>query len=132
MQALASLTLAIHLLWILWVIVGAFFTRGRPFLTTFHILSLLWGIVVELSPLPCPLTLTEQFFEQTAGAQVYQGPFLPHLLERIVYPDLSTALLVGLGVAVCLVNLAVYVVRFWRRPPRRPQAEPRQNGADTQ
>ncbi len=114
MQALASLTLAIHLLWILWVIVGAFFTRNRPLLAAFHILSLLWGIIVELSPLPCPLTLTEQFFEQKAGAQVYQGAFLPHLLERIVYPDLSTALLVGLGVAVCLVNLAVYVSRFWK------------------
>lgn len=114
MEVLASVALAIHLLWILWVISGAFFTRGHPLLTAFHILSLTWGIVVELSPLPCPLTLTEQFFEQKAGAQVYQGAFLPHFLERLVYPDISTALLVGLGVAVCILNLGVYGARFWK------------------
>jgi hypothetical protein len=33
MELLASLVLAIHLLWILWVINGAFWTRGRPLLT---------------------------------------------------------------------------------------------------
>jgi hypothetical protein len=114
MEILASLALAIHLLWILWVVFGAFFTGRRPLLTAFHILSLLWGIVVELSPLPCPLTLTEQFFEQKAGEQVYRGAFLPHLFERLVYPDISTAVLVGFGVAICLLNLGVYAVRFWK------------------
>lgn len=114
MEILASLALAIHLLWILWVVFGAFFTRARPLLTAFHVLSLLWGIVVELSPLPCPLTLTEQFFEQKAGEQVYQGAFLPYLLERVVYPDISTPVLIGFGVAVCLINLGVYAARFWK------------------
>ncbi len=111
---MASLILAIHLLWILWVIFGAFWTRGRMLLTAFHILSLFWGIVVELSPLPCPLTMAEQFFEQKAGAGAYQGAFLPHLLDHLVHPNLPEAMLVAVGVAACAVNLAVYVRRFWK------------------
>lgn len=106
--------LAVHLLWILWVILGAFCTRGHIFPAVFHILSLAWGITVELSPLPCPLTAAEQLFEQRSGAETFHGAFLLHLLDRLVYPDIPEALLVGVGVAVCAVNLGVYVWRFWK------------------
>jgi hypothetical protein len=51
MEAMASLALTIHLLWILWVITGAFWTRGRVLLAAFHILSLFWGIVERGMPL---------------------------------------------------------------------------------
>ncbi|HZS56505.1 MAG TPA: DUF2784 domain-containing protein [Bryobacteraceae bacterium] len=117
MNVFASFVLAIHLLWILWVIFGAFWTRGRSYLTGFHILSLIWGIIVELSPLPCPLTLAEQFFEQRAGTGTYQGAFLARWLDRLVYPDLPESTLVIAGVAICVTNLAVYGWRClkWRK-----------------
>lgn len=128
MEFLATLVLAIHLLWILWVIFGAFWTQGHPVLTAFHILSLLWGIVVELSALPCPLTVAEQFFEQTGGAQAYQGAFVTHLLDRLVYPNIPDAWLIGAGVAVCAINLGVYV---WRYGNTRSIAGRRRQTADT-
>ena len=116
MQVLGDVVLIIHLLWILWVIFGAFWTRGRPLLSVFHILSLMWGVIVELSPLPCPLTVAEQFFEQKAGAKTYGGgTFLSSLLDRLVYPDLPEALLVSAGVAVCGFNLMLYGWRYRRR-----------------
>ena len=87
MAAMADLVLTIHLLWILWVIFGAFWTRGRIFLTAFHILSLVWGIVVELSPLPCPLTMAEQFFEGKAGAEAYRGGFC-HIFWIVLYTQI--------------------------------------------
>ncbi len=114
MEFFASLVLGIHLLWILWVIFGAFWTRGRALLTAFHILSLVWGITVEISALPCPLTLAEQFFEQNGGAQAYRGAFLAHLLDRLVYPNIPEALLIGCGVGVCAINLALYAGRYWK------------------
>lgn len=114
MEALATLILAIHLTWILWVVFGAFFTRGRGALGAFHILSLVWGITVEVSPWPCPLTLAEQFFEQQAGAGGYRGAFLLHYLDRLVYPDLPEWVLATVGVLVCALNLAVYVWRYWK------------------
>lgn len=109
-----SLVLALHLAWILFVITGAFFTRNRPKLTALHLASLVWGIVVEVGPWPCPLTLTENFLELRAGIMPYSGSFLVHYLDRIVYPNLPVGLIVGCAVAVCGANLAVYAYRGGR------------------
>lgn len=109
---MASFILSLHLLWILWVVFGALFTRRRTLLAGLHVGSLLWGIIVEVSSLPCPLTLTEQYFEQQAGSEAYRGGFIQHWLDRLVYPDVPASLLVSLGVAVCAANLAVYAYRF--------------------
>ena len=119
MQVLASLVLAIHLSWILFVIFGAFWTRGRPWLTGFHLASLVWGIIVEVGPWPCPVTLLEQWLETRAGLPSYRGSFLVHYLDKIVYPDLSVALIISCGVAVCCINLLIYGVRLVRALQRR-------------
>ena len=67
MALVAVLILMVHLAWLALAIFGAFWTRGRPVCSALHILALLWGIVVEVSPWPCPLTLAEQYFESRAG-----------------------------------------------------------------
>ena len=64
LQLLAAIVLILHLAWIFWVIFGALWTRNRPALTAFHIGSLIWGIVVEVTLLPCPLTDAEQLADQ--------------------------------------------------------------------
>lgn len=112
-----AFVLALHVAWILWVIFGAFWTRGRRWLTAFHIGSLLWGIAVELGPWPCPLTMAEQFLQRRAGIAPYQGRFLLHYLELVVYPNISSALLTVCGVAVCAANLTIYLRRYWRYLP---------------
>jgi hypothetical protein len=105
---LAVLVLLVHLAWLGVVSFGAIWTRGRPLLTALHILALLWGIVVELSPWPCPLTLAESYFEAGAGLPAYQGSFLVHYLDAIVYPSLPAWIVTSAGVAVCVLNLAIY------------------------
>ena len=106
--------LVAHLAWILWVIFGALWTKNRPLLAGFHIASLVWGIVVELGPWPCPLTLAEEFFERGSGADMYRAGFLVHFLDSVIYPEISVQLLTICGVAVCGVNLAIYARRYWR------------------
>jgi hypothetical protein len=103
--------LAVHLIWILWVIFGALWTRGHPWWTGFHLGSLVWGIIVETGPWPCPLTMAEQFFEVRAGGTPYEGSFMQHLLEQIVYPDLPYELLTIAAVIVCGFNLLIYARR---------------------
>ena len=116
--ALADAVLAAHLAWIVFVMTGALFTRGRRVLTGVHLISLVWGIIVEAGPWPCPLTLLENFFEMKAGVSPYQGGFLLHYLDAAVYPDISELLLVTLGIGVCAINLAVYARRFARNRSR--------------
>jgi uncharacterized membrane protein len=108
--------LALHLLWIVWVIFGAMLTRHRPVLRFFHMASLIYSIIIEVLPWPpCPLTVLEQWLEQRAGITPYRGPFLVHYLDAVVYPDIPAMLLMVIAVAVCLLNLAVYAVRYRRR-----------------
>jgi hypothetical protein len=119
MEALAVAVLCLHLAWILWAVGGALWTRGRPRLTAFHVLSLIWGIIVELAPWPCPLTLTEQWLEARAEMHTWTGGFLVHYLEATIYPNLPAWLITGFGVAICAFNLGIYARRFWSAVRRR-------------
>jgi Protein of Unknown function (DUF2784) len=115
--ALAAATLAAHLAFIAWVVLGAFLTRRRPWLAALHVASLVYGIAIEAGPWPCPLTLAENWFEAQAGVVPYRGPFLVHYLDAVVYPNVSPGLLVWAAVAVALLNGWIYL-RRWRRRGR--------------
>jgi Protein of Unknown function (DUF2784) len=113
-EILAGVVLALHLLWILWVILGSLLTRHRALLRWFHIISLVYGIGIEVGPWPCPLTLVEQWLQGKAGITPYSESFLVHYLEAVVYPDVPQGLLVWCASAVCVFNLGIYGRRFWR------------------
>lgn len=112
--ALASLVLAVHLTWIIWVIFGWWVARNRPVLRWLHLGSLIYGIFIEIAPWPCPLTLLEQWLESKAGAEVYREPFLVHYLDAVVYPDVPERVLISVAVAVCVFNLHLHARSFLR------------------
>lgn len=119
MVELAILTVALHAVWLLLVIFGALWTRGRLFWSISHIAALAWGVLVEVGPWPCPLTMAESYFEAKAGAAAWQGNSLLHLLDNIVYPNVSGWIVASAGVAVCVLNLGIYGGRLLRSCNRR-------------
>jgi hypothetical protein len=112
-SALATSVLFLHALFILWVVFGALLTRSRPILRWLHIASLVWGLLTELLPWPCPLTLLENWLEGKAGVEPYQGGFLLHYLDKPVYPDISSTMLTIAGVIICALNLVFYGRQTW-------------------
>jgi Protein of Unknown function (DUF2784) len=112
-SALGTAVLFLHGLFIFWVIFGALLVRSRPILRGLHIASLVWGILTELLPWPCPLTLLENWLEARAGVEPYEGGFLLHYLDRLIYPDVSPTVLTVAGVFVCALNLALYARQIW-------------------
>ncbi len=108
-SALATSVLAVHGLFIVWVIFGAVLARSRPILRWLHIASLIWGILTELLLWPCPLTWLEDWLESRAGIEPYQGGFLLHYLDKVIYPDISATALTITAVIICALNLALYV-----------------------
>lgn len=117
MLALADTVLAVHLIWIGWVIFGAAWTRGRPWWSVFHVLAIVWGIIAEVGPWPCPLTMAEDWALAHAGMAGLYGGFVEHYLEEVVYPNLPVDVVVTCAVAVCAANLGIYAwrgVRWWR------------------
>ena len=112
-SALAVFVLFLHALFIVWIVFGAFVTRFCPALRWLHIASLVWGILTELLPWTCPLTVLENWLETKAGVQPYQGGFLLHYMDKLVYPDISATVLTVAGVVVCVLNLALYGRLIW-------------------
>jgi hypothetical protein len=58
--------------------------------------------------------MAEQALEARAGIHTYAGSFLVHYLDAIVYPNLPVSVIIGFGVAVCVLNLGVYGLRAWK------------------
>lgn len=111
---LAVFVLVLHALFIAWIVFGALLTRSRPILRWLHVASLVWGILIEVSPWPCPLTLIENWLERKAGVEPYHGGFLLHYMDKLVYPDISQTALTIVGVIVCVFNLGIYLQRAIR------------------
>lgn len=95
------------------MILGSLLTRHRPLLGGFHVISLIYGAVIEVGPWSCPLTLVEQWFRGKAGVSPYTEAFLVHYLGAVVYPDVSQELLVWCASAVIIFNLVVYGRRVY-------------------
>jgi hypothetical protein len=112
-SAMATGVLLLHALFILWAVLGALLTRSRPLLRWLHIASLVWGILTEVLPWPCPLTLLENWLEARAGIEPYQGGFLLHYLDKLVYPNISVNVLTTAVVIVGVSNLAFYARQLW-------------------
>lgn len=114
-RLLSLATLALHLLWLVWLLLGWLLTRGRPWLRWAHILSLVWGILISIFPWTCPLTHAEVYFDRQAGLAGFHKSFLEHYAERIIYPNVPAGLLMGIAIAVCIFILGIYVRRFRRK-----------------
>jgi len=114
--ALAEAVVAVHLLFILWVIGGVLVVRLHPKLQWVHIASLAYGIFIEVVPWPpCPLTVLEQMLVDRAGFAAYHGSFLLHYLNEVVYPSVPPDLLVALAVLFCAGNLVYYIFAWQKR-----------------
>src|SRR3989442_15488248 len=112
-SALATAVLFLHGLFILWVIFRALLVRSRPILRWLHVASLIWGILTELLLWPCPLTWLEDWLESRAGIEPYQGGFLLHYLDKVIYPDISATTLTITAIVICGLNLALYLRQMW-------------------
>jgi hypothetical protein len=108
---MAGVVLALHLLFISWVILGWLFTRRRPLWRGLHIACVIYAIFIEASNLSCPLTLLESRLEERGGMLPSREPFLLHVLELLVYPNIPLDALIAGAVLGCSVILGIY---FWR------------------
>ena len=90
-------------------------TRGRRVFTALHLVALIWALLVEVGPWPCPLTALEQALWRRADAEGYSGGFLLHYLDRLIYPGVPEWILTAGAVLVVAVNVVVYRRRFRRR-----------------
>lgn len=114
-RLLADAVVVSHFAFVVFVILGGLLALRWPKSAWIHVPAALWGGVIELAGWVCPLTPLEVRLRILGGQAGYEGGFVEHYLIPILYPrELTRDLQMGLGVAVILLNLTVYMV-VWRR-----------------
>ena len=105
----ADLILIFHLAFVLFILLGGLLVLRAAKVMWLHLAALLWGVVVELFGLVCPLTPLETTLRRLGGEPGYQGDFIAHYISAILYPSgLNPEIQVWLALAALLPNVLIY------------------------
>jgi len=108
-EFLATFTLIIHFLFILYVILGGLLFFIKPWTIYFHIPAFFYGVYVEFTQSICPLTYLENFFLSKAKVATYSTSFIQKYLYAIIYPiNLTTKFQIILGTTLIIINAIIY------------------------
>jgi hypothetical protein len=108
-EFLATLTLIIHFLFIIFVILGALLFFIKPWILYFHIPAFFYGVCVELTQSICPLTYLENYLLTKANLATYTTTFIQNYLYAIIYPiNLMKETQISLAIALITINVIIY------------------------
>jgi hypothetical protein len=115
-RALADLILALHLAFVLFVVLGGLLVLKWPRTAWVHLPAAIWGVVIEYTGWICPLTPLENSFRARGGEAGYSGGFIEHYIQPLLYPaGLTRSTQVVLGSVVLVLNLTAYGIARSRR-----------------
>lgn len=102
-----DLVVAVHLLFIGFVVGGSFLAWRWPWVIWVHLPAVVYGALIEFVGFTCPLTPLEDYLRRRAGEAGYRGSFIGHYLVSVIYPPgLTRGVQLLLGTVVVLI--AVY------------------------
>jgi hypothetical protein len=108
---LAETTVAVHILALLFIGLGGFLAWRWPKVLFGHVFFAIWGVLVNITPIPCPLTALENYFRHQQGLGDLPGGFNAYYLYGHVIPR---SLLPAVGVLAIAIVLISYVGAYQR------------------
>lgn len=109
-KVLADIVVFVHFLWILFLIFGAFFGRKNRLIKIFHISGLAFAFVIQLFDWYCPLTHLEFWLRAKHNpALTYSSSFIIHYLEKLIYIEIPSYLILILTILLCGFNAWIYI-----------------------
>ncbi|MGD0485195.1 MAG: DUF2784 domain-containing protein [Gemmatimonadales bacterium] len=122
-RLLADAVVLVHLVYILFVLLGALLVRHRPLIALPHLAAVAWGVYVAAMARVCPLTPLEVALRVRAGEAGYHGGFIEHYVLPVLYPGgLTRGILAAEAAGVVVVNVALYAWVWRARRRERPAA----------
>jgi uncharacterized protein (DUF983 family) len=112
---LADFVLAFHFSFVLFIVLGGLLVLRWRSVMWVHIPALIWGFVVVVFSLTCPLTPLENWFRNLGGEAGYSGGFIEHYVSMVLYSNLSYWFHLFLGLILIGINSLVYFYVFMRR-----------------
>lgn len=120
-RALADVTVAVHLAFIAYVVVGGFLAWRWPRTIWLHACAAAWGFASIVVGIDCPLTALESWAREHAGSTALPSTgFIDHYLTGVIYPDSALgAVRLAAASAVVLSWAGFLVLRSRSRSPLR-------------
>ena len=110
---LAEATVMLHLLALLFIGLGGFLAWRWPKILFVHVFFAAWGVLVNVAPIPCPLTALENYFRHQQGLGDLPGGFNAYYLYGTVIPHAALPAVAVLAIALVIISY-VGAVQRWR------------------
>ena len=112
-QIAADMVVAAHLAFVLFAVLGGLLVLWRRYMVLFHLPALVWAVWIECSGGLCPLTPLENWLRRQGGMAGFQGGFIEHYIEPLLYPPgLTRTTQLLLGAVVLIINCGLYGLLF--------------------
>jgi uncharacterized membrane protein YedE/YeeE len=108
-RALARAVAALHVAFVLFVVLGSLLVLRWPSLLWLHVAGVAWAAATLAFDLGCPLTPWEKSLWRRGGREPYPEGFLQHhVLRSFVSAEHSRRNHIVLGIGALVLNIAVY------------------------
>ena len=108
-EFLATLTLIVHFLFIVFVVFGGLLFFIKAWTLYFHIPAFLYGAYMEFTQTICPLTYLENYLLNKANLATYSTSFIQNYLFPIIYPvNLTKGIQINLAISLIVLNAVIY------------------------
>ncbi len=106
---LADSVVAVHFVWILFLLFARIWGRKFSVIKTIHLFGLAFAIIMKTFDLYCPLTDLEVWLRSKQDpTQIYTGSFIIHYVEKLVYLDISREIVFAGTVLLLAFNAWLY------------------------
>ncbi len=108
-RVLADIVVLVHLLWIIFLIAGAYWGGKYRTVMTVHGAGLVFAVVSQIFGWYCPLTHIEVWLkEKQHPSLAYPGSFIAHYAEKLVYIEVAPVIVFALTLVLVCVNVCIY------------------------
>ena len=112
----ADAVLVLHFAFIAFALLGGLLVVRWPRLAWLHLPAAAWAAGIAFLGGICPLTPLENRLRSAGGEAGYDGGFIEHYLEALIYPGwLTREIQVALGAIVIAINFFAYARLLRRR-----------------
>ncbi|MGF1759360.1 DUF2784 domain-containing protein [Photobacterium sagamiensis] len=119
-RILADLVVIVHLLFIIFALLGGLLAIVRSYLVFVHLPAVIWVFVISFKGWICPLTPLENQLRNAAGSEGYTGGFIEHYIIPIIYPSaLNFNLQIVFGLVAVVINIGIYSFVYYKLMTRQ-------------
>ena len=118
-RVLADMTVGVHILALLYIGLGGFLAWRWPKTIFVHIFFALWGVAVNIFPIPCPLTALEDYFRSVQGLGPLPAGFNAYYIYGTVFPRTMLPMVAGMALFIVAFSY-VGTYQRWRHRDHAP------------